>query len=283
MEHGDWLPWLEGNCPSISARQAQRYLAMAKYCLAHPEDADALQSRTLRDALRLLADQSPAKCDTVSYLPAPTAKPPVEKESRVAPAPAPDLDFSTYEPEDDETFKANMENVIMADDRLAKLMEELKQAHRELQAVKSSRDHYMSESGAAVRAAKAKDREIEKLKKDLQKAPCAPKADPDDPERPDDIDEDAGIASAEADLARRINALMEGDDKLATAVSQLKQQSHLIGILETTRDGYMRGKQEVLGMLKKEQAKSARLQRDNDRLLDQIEALKERVAIMEEG
>jgi hypothetical protein len=83
--------------------------------------------------------------------------------------PAPDFDFEGYEPESDDAFKQNVENVLMADDKLAKFMEELKQLHRELAAVKSSRDHYMSESGAAVRIAKGKDREIERLRREIDK------------------------------------------------------------------------------------------------------------------
>lgn len=84
-------------------------------------------------------------------------------------APAPDFDFDGYEPEDDDDYKQNIENVMMADDKLAAMREELKQVHRELAAVKSSRDHYQSEAGAAVRLVKARDREIEKLKRQLAK------------------------------------------------------------------------------------------------------------------
>jgi hypothetical protein len=84
--------------------------------------------------------------------------------------PPPEFDFEGYEPEDDEAFKANIENALMADDRNAALVEELKQVHRELQAVKSSRDHYMSQAGEAVRLVKARDREIERLKRELAKA-----------------------------------------------------------------------------------------------------------------
>jgi hypothetical protein len=84
-------------------------------------------------------------------------------------APAPDFDFEGYEPEDDEAYKQNIENVMMADDKLAAMREELKQVHRELAAVKLSRDHYQSEAGAAVRLVKARDREIEKLKRQLAK------------------------------------------------------------------------------------------------------------------
>lgn len=84
-------------------------------------------------------------------------------------APAPDFDFDGYEPEDDEAYKQNIENVMMADDKLSAMREELKQVHRELAAVKSSRDHYQSEAGAAVRLVKARDREIEKLKRELER------------------------------------------------------------------------------------------------------------------
>lgn len=84
--------------------------------------------------------------------------------------PAPDFDFTDYEPEDDDAYKTNVENVMRADDKLAAMREELKQTHRELQGMKSSRDHYQSQAGEAVRLVKARDREIEKLKKELAKA-----------------------------------------------------------------------------------------------------------------
>lgn len=87
--------------------------------------------------------------------------------------PAPDFDFAGYEPEDDEAYKQNIENVMMADDKLAAMREQLKQVHRELQAVKASRDHYQSEAGAAARLVKIRDREIEKLKKQLTRRVAA--------------------------------------------------------------------------------------------------------------
>lgn len=84
--------------------------------------------------------------------------------------PAPDFDFSDYEPEDNEAYQQSLENVMMADDKLAAMRAELDQAHREIQALKSSRDHYQSQAGEAVRLVKARDREIERLKRDLAKA-----------------------------------------------------------------------------------------------------------------
>jgi len=100
------------------------------------------------------------------------ARSPVREEpsTPIAVAPEPEYDPAGYDPEDDDAFKANIENVLMADDKLAAMMGELKQLHRELQGLKSSRDHYQSQAGEAVRLVKARDREIERLKRDLDKA-----------------------------------------------------------------------------------------------------------------
>lgn len=105
-------------------------------------------------------------------------------------------------------------------------------------------------------------------------APAETEEDSEAPERPDDIDEDAALAAAEADYARRIDAVMQSDDKLAEARAQLKQQAALIGTLETTRDGYMRGKEAVTKLLQAEQRKVARLEKEN-------KGLRERLAGME--
>lgn len=100
----------------------------------------------------------------------------------------------------------------------------------------------------------------------LAAAKAKPAPDPDEPERPDDIDEDAALAAAEADYARRIAKVMESDDKLAEANAQLRQQSALIATLEMTRDGYMRGKEEITKLLKAEQRKTSRLEKELERL-----------------
>lgn len=97
------------------------------------------------------------------------AKKKPEPPKAVELAPAPDFDFSNYEPEDDDAYKANIENVMMADDKLTAMREELKQCHREIQGLKASRDHYQSQAREAVRLLKARDREIEKLTKELRK------------------------------------------------------------------------------------------------------------------
>ena len=105
----------------------------------------------------------------------------------------------------------------------------------------------------------------------------------DAPERPDDVDEDAALAAAEADLARRLEVVLKADDKLAAAHAQLKQQAALIGTLETTRDGYMRGKEAVTKMLQAEQRKTSKLEREIAKLREENEGLRERISVMEEA
>lgn len=107
--------------------------------------------------------------------------------------------------------------------------------------------------------------------------------DDDAPERPDDADEDAALAAAEADYSRRVDAVMQSDDKLSEARAQLKQQSALVATLEITRDSYMRGKDAVTKMLQAEQRKVAKLEKENAKLRDEIENLRERIAIREEA
>lgn len=79
-----------------------------------------------------------------------------------------EIDISDYDPEEDDAFKANIENVLMADDKLAAMVEQLKQLHRDLHVMRESRDHYQNQSGEAVRLLKVRDREIEKLNRLLK-------------------------------------------------------------------------------------------------------------------
>lgn len=96
-------------------------------------------------------------------------------------------------------------------------------------------------------------------------------AESDEPERPDINDEeDVALERAEvrakADRERRIDIILQAEDQLAEAVRQVAQQAALIGVLETTRDGYMRGKEAVTKMLQVEQRKVARLEKENKSL-----------------
>lgn len=48
--HGNWLPWLRVNCPKLSERRAQRYMALARKA---PRAADLSEADSLRSALAL--------------------------------------------------------------------------------------------------------------------------------------------------------------------------------------------------------------------------------------
>jgi len=38
--HGEWLPWLESNCPAIPQRRAQKYMALTKYAVTADLESD---------------------------------------------------------------------------------------------------------------------------------------------------------------------------------------------------------------------------------------------------
>lgn len=87
--------------------------------------------------------------------------------------PAPDFDFEGYEPEDDDDYKSRIEAVFLADDKLAAMREQLKQAQREIVALKSSCDHYQRQAGEAVRLAEKRERENIRLRKELARRDAA--------------------------------------------------------------------------------------------------------------
>ncbi len=113
------------------------------------------------------------------------------------------------------------------------------------------------------------------------KAKAHSAVDPGDPERPDDIDEEAALVLAEKDMHERYEKAMAADDRVAEAFAQIKQQSKLLATVMLTRDGYMRGKDEITSLLRKEQNKVAKLERENKKLRDELEGLRERIAIMD--
>lgn len=180
--HGNFMPWVQKHC-DFSYASAAVYLRAAK------QSSRGLEFSSLN---QLLAPPKPVAQKTVTPSEPVVMNPPesaamgsearnhdqarvmgmgdVHRAAEGRPpeaAPTPDFDFAGYEPEDDDAYKANIENVMMADDKLAAMREELKQCHREMQGLRASRDHYQRQSGEAVRLAKSKDREIEKLKKEL--------------------------------------------------------------------------------------------------------------------
>lgn len=112
------------------------------------ERAAAATEKPKRDQLKAAKKKKPA--------PKPTVEP-----MKVEPEPT--FNGDDYEPEDDDAYKANIENVMMADDKLAAMREQLKGVYRELQVMKASRDHYQSQAGAAVRLVNKLRAQLEKL------------------------------------------------------------------------------------------------------------------------
>lgn len=168
------------------------------------------------------------------------------------------------------------EQLGVSTDSIQRAKKVIEQGSKSLQHAAESGEVPLKKAAAVVDLPKS-----EQLKAATQK-PSEPEFT--EPERPDDdADEDAALAAAEADLARRIDAVMGADDKLTEARAQLKQQAALIGTLEVTRDGYMRGKEAVTQLLKAEQRKTAKLEKENTKLREQLEALQERIAIMEQA
>ncbi len=96
-----------------------------------------------------------------------------------------------------------------------------------------------------------------------------------------DEDEDAQLELAVRDYEERVDAAMKADDKLAAALAQIKQQSTLLATLTLSRDGYQNGKNEVVRLLKKEQGHNERLRKQLKAAENEIDKLRERVAIMD--
>ena len=155
-----------------SQEKAAEELKVGKRSVQRAKKVIEKGSKALQQAVET-GQVSVSKAAAVADLPKPAQLKAATQKSEpksIEVAPAPDFDFESYEPENDEAYRANIENVIMADDKLAAMRVQLEQAHREIQALKSSRDHYQSQAGEAVRLVKARDREIEKLKRELAKA-----------------------------------------------------------------------------------------------------------------
>lgn len=198
LPHGEFQDWVEKHC-EFSARHARRYMDVAA------KTDTRVRFDSLRDALgyeskpKSQQGKSDAKEGAVPVVKAPAdaleaagetaveppaapgsepagdwvadinaaTPPPAPKVLTVEPPPA--FDFDGYEPEDDEDYKARIEAVMASDDQLGAMREQLEAAHREIAAMKASRDHYQMQAGEAVRLVKARDRQIGRLERDLAK------------------------------------------------------------------------------------------------------------------
>lgn len=188
LPHGEFGPWVAKNC-NFSDRQARRYMEVAtktdtrvrfdsmRQAIGYDKPAPKPAAKREPEALQKAVESGEVplkKAASVTSLPkaeqikAATAKPEPAKPVEVEPEPEFDLDG--YEPDDDEDYKANIANVLMADDKLAALTGELRKIRGELAAMTASRNHFQRQATEAIKTVKARDREIAALKRQIQKA-----------------------------------------------------------------------------------------------------------------
>lgn len=116
---------------------------------------------------------------------------------------------------------------------------------------------------------------------------AAPEAD--EPERPEwEPEEDAALEAAERELNASNDKILRADDTTAAMHDEIKRQAAENAVLKMSRDGFMNGKTEMTRLLKAEQRKVeqlgrrvAELERENAKLVEEVDALRERVAIMD--
>lgn len=121
--------------------------------------------------------------------------------------------------------------------------------------------------------------------KDRPAAPASIVANPpvEDSDAPEwtDADEAEAIALAEVDERERTAKAIDADDKLAEALRQIKSQAHEIGVLKVSRDGYMNAQTAAVRLVKDRERQIAALERKLKKADMDLEALRERIAIME--
>lgn len=111
-------------------------------------------------------------------------------------------------------------------------------------------------------------------------APKKPSVEDDDwaPEKPD---MDALDEESDRNYRESQDRVIQSDDRLAAMDIELKRQAIEIASLMASRNGFMGAKNEVLDLLKKEQRKVTRLEKELKKAQGENENLRERVAIME--
>lgn len=145
------------------------------------------------------------------------------------------------------------------------------------------------EVGLAKAAAVVDLPKSEQLKAATQKPVAQPEPESSEPERPeDDPDEDEKLAAMERELNSSMEKVMRSDDKLSGSYDEIKRLTAELAVVKISRDGYMNGKTTMTNLLKAEQRKTAKqtkriaeLEKENTKLREQLDALRERVAIME--
>lgn len=112
----------------------------------------------------------------------------------------------------------------------------------------------------------------------LKAATAKPAAsDVDDEFTPDEI---AKAEAIEREYEAAMAKVMDSDDKLAAAHTEIKRQAAEIAVLKLARDGFMNGKAAITRLLGQEQRKVERLEKKLKAADVELESLRERVAIM---
>lgn len=104
-----------------------------------------------------------------------------------------------------------------------------------------------------------------------------------EPERPDDM-EDLDRQAAESFERERqssIDKWLQADDKLAAAQKEIERQAAEIVALKTSRDGEMGKASNAIRLVKQRDRTIEKLEKDLKRANEELDKLRERVAIME--
>lgn len=97
----------------------------------------------------------------------------------------------------------------------------------------------------------------------------------------DEAEEAAALDRASAEIDKSIAKVMESDDRFPVMQSELKRLAGLLSITERSRDHYQTQCGVATRMVKERDREVARLEKKLTKANEEIEALKERVAIME--
>ena len=71
VAHGQWLPWLKANCPTIKDRTARAYMQLARNWATLESKTATVADLTINEALRLLAEPRPEPEPELGFEPEP--------------------------------------------------------------------------------------------------------------------------------------------------------------------------------------------------------------------
>ena len=107
--------------------------------------------------------------------------------------------------------------------------------------------------------------------------------DPDAPERPDDMEDldRQGAESFDRERQASIDKWLQADDKLCAAQKEIDRQAAEIVALKASCNGQMNKASEAIKLVKQRDRTVAKLEKDLKKANDELDKLRERIAIME--